>query len=401
VRFVPPPRLAYDVFESAPAFTQDFLAVRVTDNSMDVQATQRGSDFKNDGSGVVNLSNSALFSKRLVQPPLPGAVLTVEANDSIAASVAFNGWRYLIGAGSDGKYTVRFYNPTLTPTIQSTGVFTVSPRYMTTYTNSSTGYVLVSDGNTMVNYRVNPSGTLTKLWAYAEKLRAMAIIYKAGLPYLVADESPSQATGSIRLHFFRLSAGAVTDLDVVEFGTPTCGIANPLMCGRPQLIAYGKADGSYGLVRYVPTGEADMLRLDWSGTQHVNSVVVGHETWTTDSGYDNIAFIRPNVFIQPVTLPDASTALLVKSPTCLRFNLAGACAGGNLIDSPFVVRTFVQDGNGTQVSWRGQLKQPYGLYTLNAISAFPLDSANGLPVVGFYGREGFFSRLSIQGDFIN
>lgn len=116
-----------------------------------------------------------------------------------------------------------------------------------------------------------------------------------------------------------------------------------------------------------------------------------------DSSYAIAGQARSNVLIQPVTLNDATTGILVKSPYCVQYDDAMQCTTTNTQDSPFSVRTITQDGKGSEIAWRGAFAN--SILGENAIAAVRLQSASSAPVVGLYDSNGLLLPVTVNGKF--
>jgi hypothetical protein len=380
----PTSHAAYDIFDPGPGFGQDFIVAHVTDKSMDAQATLWRTDYDNSSanpSGTVPFG--LFFNKRLVQPPTSGILGGVEGGDSIATSVVYDGSRYLLGATPNRGFTLRRVTGTGTPLVVSTGSFPVTPKFLVSYTVGKLAYILVSDGSTVVSYRIGANLTLQMQWSQVAQLHSMVPVMSAkGLPYLLVDEFHP---GSVRLQYYQLSttgmmlAGSSLDL-------------GGAYAQNAQMFSVPTADTGFTIVRYVPSGGAEIYHgwVDIYGDTVLE--LMSTEIWVGDSTYFDPFAARPNVFIQPVTLADNTTAFLVKSPSCQVFNTAGTCDTADTEDSPFFVRTLTQDGYGTQVSWRGQIP---GVFNLGVVSFVPMDPVNGAAVVGVYSSIGLLSTISV------
>ena len=202
------PRLAYDMFEIGAGFLQDFAAVRVTDNFIDVQATADQSDFNDSGSAISwippddkngNPVNPTFFTKRLVQPPTAGKLVQVDAKMQTAASIVVQASQFVIGANSYGTYTVRAISPAGESSLASQGSLKIQPKFMVSYNQDNNGYLLVSDGSSLIDFQVTQQGALHPLWKDEYPVNSMAVVYgqsntgSNNTPYLVADEGGSVA----------------------------------------------------------------------------------------------------------------------------------------------------------------------------------------------------------------
>ncbi|WP_263354691.1 metallophosphoesterase [Acidicapsa acidisoli] len=377
-------RLPYDIFEPGPGFGQDFAAIHVTDKFMDVQATKWNDDFDNTQSTV---NFGLFFNKRLVQAPTGGLPQAIEKGDAIAASVASGPTTFLIGAGNiTGNYTVRAVSGNGPTSVASTGsFFPVIPTFLVPYSFEGQSFVLVSNGNEIVDYLVTNTGALTKLWQDALDLHGMAVVYGENKePHLVADEAAA-VPGNARFHFFALSPSKMSDEGSILISVPSFSFT--------QMVTFPTSSGSFDLIRYAATGEAEILTgsvsSDGTPTLWFGSV----EHWVADSQHQSPLLSHPGVLIQPVVLPDQTTAILVKSPYCLNFDVSGACDSVNTFDSPFTVRTLTKDGTGTEISWRGALFPP--TMTANAVSFVPV-AADGANTVGIYTSDGLLLKLDMR-----
>ena len=387
---IPSSRMPYDMFEPGPGFGQDFAVIRVTDTSMDVQATLWNSDFDNTQSTVDFVASDTtanppvFFNKRLLPAPTAGTVSVVERNDFLATSVNSIGDEFVIGTNELGGYTVRFTRDGATG-IWSHGAFPFHPKFLASYVVNEDAYLLVSDGNLVFDYRLSFDGVLTKLWDDAEPLHSMAVVYNnRQTPFLIVDQANS-APGTVRFGFFQLSAQKMSSVGEI--------VLDGQQFESSQLIPFAGINGGLGLIRYLPSGRAEIYTGSISNAG-VPSLALGSvETWLADSHFENASQTRPEVFIQAVTLADESTAILVKSPTCIRFADNGKCNLVNTLDSPFSVRTLTQDGKGTEISWRGTLGLPTAI---NAIAAFPLTTNATIPSIGIYSSDGFFSTVQLH-----
>jgi hypothetical protein len=160
-----------------------------------------------------------------------------------------------------------------------------------------------------------------------------------------------------------------------------------------QMVAFPTSSGGFDLIRYGATGEADILTgsvsSDGTPTLWFGSV----EHWVADSQHQSPLLSHPSVLIQPVVLPDQTTAILVKSPYCLNFDVSGACDSVNTFDSPFTVRTLTKDGTGTEISWRGALFPTTMI--ANAVSFVPI-AADGAHTIGIYTSDGLLLKLNMR-----
>jgi cytolysin (calcineurin-like family phosphatase) len=389
-----PGNAPYDIFDSGPGYGQEFVVARITDKSMDAQAATSGADYDNSSanpSGTVPFD--LYFNKRLVGTPTSGTSGLVDVGDSIATSAVYDGSRYLIGANASGHFTVR--KATGGQPVVSTGTFAVLPRFLTSYSVGKLAYVLVSDGRSVVSYRMNANLDLQKQWSQSAPLHSMVpLTSAAGLPYLLVDELVGGDSLSdlfenappVRLQYYQLSTtGMVLAGHSMDLGGTYARSA--------QMYAFPTADSGFTVVRYVPTGGAEFYHgwVDiWGNTV---LALKSRETWVADSVYADPTLARPNVLIQPVTLADKTTAFLVKSPSCQHYTASGTCDHWESYNSPYFVRTLTQDGTGTQISWRGKLP---GHLDMGAMFFLPLDPVNGAPVVGMYTALGILSTITVQ-----
>ena len=389
---IPSYRLPYDMFEPGPGFGQDFAVIRVTDNTMDVQATLWYSDFDNTQTTVDFVASDTtrnppvFFNKRLLPAPTAStAVSVVERNDAVAVSAFTHGLQFVVGSTSAGAYTVRLVNPGKSTEVESTGKFPVEPKFLTSYVLRDLPYLLVSDGYSIVSYSLSQKGVLTRQWEDGATVHSFAVVYDSQQkPYLVVNQNGGYL-GVVRFEFFQLTAQSMSSVGVI--------LITGSQSSAEQLIPFQVRNGGFGLVRYVPTGQAEIYTGEIATSGEPGLSLGSTEEWLADAHFDNAAATRSEVLIQAVTLADQTTGILVKSPICLHYNAAGNCAEPNTYDSPYSVRTLTQDGVGTEISWRGALPIPTAI---NAVAVFPVSPDSVIPEIGFYSSDGFLSTVQLH-----
>src|ERR1019366_234434 len=164
-------------------------------------------------------------------------------------------------------------------------------------------YILVSDGNSIVSYRIAANLTLQKQWSHYVPLHAMTPLMSAGgLPYLLVDlVDESQPVigdlfqpGSFKLQYYQLSTtGMMLAGSAMDLGGSYAPSA--------QMFSFATADSGFTVVRVLPSAAAEIYHGWVDSWGNCVLSLQSRESWVADSSYDNASAARPNVLIQPVT----------------------------------------------------------------------------------------------------
>ena len=387
------PAVSYDIFNSGPGFSQDFVISHVTDSNMDVMFTAEGTQER--GSSVS--FGSQPFTKILAPPPVVKSVYQMQAGQTMVASLNIHNTTYMIGAYTSYPtftYDVQTLSSLGQPSSACKGTLSSMSAIqgMITYVaGDGSGHLLINLSDTVHDFRLGSDHCLVADWSSTvTKAQAMTMLNVSGKSYLIV-ESTSVNDGLGYLEIYNVDPSGLHLVAQSNALGPLPSDGQLVQLQRGTTVS---GDSTLEIIGFNPqTGMAKFFLLDCSSlsTGSITATLGRVEQWAPG----NITLLSNPNLSWPATGEELNQIVNISLT--------------NSAESPLYVRTVVplqtpfsntawtqsslQSVESTDVSWRGSV---FGFQD-DISAAFPLGTTvTQNPVtIEAYSTSGTLTQLAI------